>query len=586
MERKKNQMRKHRIAAFIVMMIAAVPLICAAPSQSDFLPLSSQFYREFDTLMTMLGREVNMTRPYTYGEAAGFVRAIDRDSLSSAEIVLYDYLAEETAAAEDSKTVSFDARMTLQPEMYLHYNTGTFSDPIERTEDNKLIYSYANTDKYMLWNKDEPPLFEADLALSFKDTVTLFFRAPVTNTVHTGVPKGTSVWMTNIPILAAPVDTSLDSFQDFSMNFPKRAYMSIAGDWYSVQIGREQLNYGSGITGGFTIDGSLPYHNALSLSFFSDTFKYTFLLSFFPHPSQYMADPSAVINGNMHETDLMFDQNTNAFTGTKMFMSHRFDWTMGNGRHRMAVTEGIMYQSDDGILDLQILNPMMFFHNMYIAGNSNSILQVEWDMALTKGLRQHLAIAIDDFSIPFEGEDGSKPRPNAIGVQYGLTSAHELGDGIIESEAEITYMSPYLYLRDGKKASDNPYPLDFVVAIRNQRSGEGVYDLYSIGYPNGGDQMIAHLGVTYRVPFSYCAGLAAEYRLFGKNNLMTIYDSEENEDMVLSHMLTISAEGGYSFMPELELYGAIEGRMVFNYGNEKDRFEHDVLFTLGMKYLI
>ena len=562
----------------------AACLACSAwavPSQSDFIPLSSPFYREFDTLMTSIGKQADMTRPYTYGEAGMYVDAIDSTLLSAPEKRIYDYLQEATETVGESGNVfSFDSSMTVQPEMYLHYNTDVFRDPILRNPDNSLEYSYSNTDKYMLWDREQPHFLDADLSLSVKDRVTLLFRVPVTNTVHTGTPAGSRVWMTNIPFLASPLDMSVDVFQDFSMNFPYRAYISIADSWYSIQLGREQLQYGSGITGNFTIDGSLPYHNALSLSFFSNTFKYTFLLSFFPHPSQYIGLTGE--ESNMHDTDLVFDQNTNAFTGTKMFMSHRFDWTMGNGRHRMAVTEGIMYQNDKGFLDLQVLNPMMFFHNMYIAGNSNSILQIEWDMALTKGVRQHLAVAIDDFNIPFEGADGSKPRPNAIGVQYGLTTSHPVGEGFIESEAELTYMSPFFYLRDGKIASD--YPLDFVVAIRNQRSGEGVYDLYSIGYPNGGDQTVLHLDLSYRVPFEYSAKMQAEYRLFGKNNLMTVYDSDPEKDTVFSHMLSLKASGGYFIRKDMEAMGSIEGRMIFDYNNRKGDFRHDVRFSLGLRY--
>ena len=567
-----------------LLICSALVSLAATPSQSDFIPLSSQFYSEFDTLMTAIGKEVNMTRPYTYGEAGRMVDSIDPYSLKPAEKRIYDYLQEETEVlASDEKVFTFDAFMTIQPEIYLHSNPEIFRDPIEETEDQKLIYTYQNRDKYMLWDREKPHLLDADLSLSVKDRVTLLFRVPVTNTVHTGVPSGSRIFMTNIPFLASPLDLTADVIQDFSMNFPYRAYISIADSWYSIQIGREQLNYGAGITGNFVIDSSLPYHNALSLSFFSETFKYTFLLSFFPHPSQYIVTDSAQ-DGNMHDTDLVFDQNKNAFTGTKMFMSHRFDWTMGNGRHRMAITEGIMYQNDKGFLDLQILNPMMFFHNMYIAGNSNSILQVEWDMVLAKGIKQHLALAIDDFNIPFEGEDGSKPRPNAVGLQYGINTSHALGDGFIEGEAEVTYISPYFYLRDGKLASD--YPLDFVVAIRNQRSGEGVYDLYSIGYPNGGDQTIAHIAISYKVPFSYSAKLTGEYRMFGKNNLMTKYDSEESENAVMSHMLTIRGEGSYFIMENLEIMAGLEGRMIFAFDNIKDNFCSDVLFSIGMKYTL
>ena len=531
-----------------------------------------------------------MTRPYTYGEAGLYLDSLSSYAMSAPEKRIYDRLTAMIEGDEGDDVFSFDYSMKLQPEIYIHGNTG-FSDRVdfmnlENAAQTGIEYGYQNSDKYLTWDRDKPHFLDLDLALSVKDRVTLLFRLPVTNTVHTGTPSGSKVFMTNIPFLSSLSDFSAKNFQDFSMNFPYRAYLSAADSWYSVLIGRERFNYGAGRTGNFIVDGSLPYHNALSVSFFSPTFKYTFLLSFFPHPSQYIekdADGNIIINGSEYATDLIFDQNKNAFTGIKMFMSHRFDWTMDNGRHRMAVTEGIIYQNDSGMIDLQILNPMMFFHNLYIAGNANSFLQIEWDMAILKGLSQHLAIAIDDFNIPFEDSDGSDPRPNAIGIQYGLDTSHAIGKGFLESSVEFTYMSPYFYLRDGKSASS--YPLDFVVAIRNQRSAYGIYDLYTLGYPGGGDQTAVMLSISYREPFLYKAGFSAEYRLYGSKNLMTVY-AEGDDSKPYTHSIKLEAEGDYYILDNLSISSALTALIFLNYNNEEGRTESDVQFRLSMSYTL
>ncbi len=569
----------------ILLIIFSLNFAAAVPSESSFIPLDSEFYRSFDTLMRASGRQPIMTRPYTYGEAAMYLEEIDTEEFGETEMALYNDLLALADTDNGGSVMSFDSFLRMQPEISLHFNTETFRDRVDFLDDEEAPeegYHYEHVDKYMLWDRDAAHFLDVDLALSFADTATLLFRLPVANTVHTGTPSGSRVLMTNIPAFASPADVSFDSFQDFSMNFPYRAHISIAGSWYSVMIGRERLNFGSGISGNFVIDKSLPYHNALSLSFFTKTFKYNFLVSFFPHPSQYITGKND--DGTEYVTDLIFDQNENAFSGTKMFMSHRFDWTMGNGKHRFALTEGIIYQNDKGILDLQVLNPMMFFHNMYIAGNSNSILQFEWDVSLAKGVSQHMAIAVDDFNIPFEQNDGSDPRPNAIGIQYGIRTSHALGKGFLESYAEMTYMSPYFYLRDGKEASD--YPVDFVIAVRNQRSGHGVYDLYSIGYPNGGDQFIAGLGLSYRIPRAYGFSFDAEYRLYGSNNLMTVYTSyPEGNGRKRVHSLSMTLSAECSLTSSMTAGASLESRIFFGFENAGGGNASDLALKTWLTYI-
>ena len=563
--------------------------LAAIPSKSSFLPLDSPFYEEFDTLLSTIGIQSNKTRPYTYAEAEMYLNRIDTSDFTEIEMSLYEDLRNMVKTEEGKKTVSFDKELSLQPELYIHTNLD-FKDRVDFLNGDfaNAEYKYDNTDKFLTWDRDKPHFLDLDLSLTFADRVSLLFRFPITNTVHTGIPSGSRYVMSNIPFLASFSDFSNHSFQDFSMNFPYRAHMSIADSWYSILIGRERFEYGAGKTGNFIIDESLPYHNALSISFFSETFKYNFLLSFFPHPSQYItSDNSGKINtsedGTEYDTDLIFNQNENAFTGIKMFMAHRFDWTIREGKSRLAITEGIMYQNDEGFLDLQVLNPMMFFHNMYIAGNSNSILQVEFDTTLVKGVNQHLAIAVDDYNIPFEDTDGSEQRPNAIGLQLGINTSHGIGNGFLSSNVELTYMSPYFYLRDGKDESS--YPLDFVIAIRNQRSAAGVYDLYSIGYPNGGDQTIIYTDISYWVPNIYKVQLSAEYRLFGRNNVMTVYMHGDSSSP-LTHMLKLSLCGEYKITKNMKIKTTIQDAMYFNYGNEKGRNENDLSFTVSYSYRI
>ena len=574
---------KKTIKTLLILLVLLLNIftLSSTPVDSQIIPLYSSFYTDFDTLMVSIGKNANATRPYTVAEANLYLNDINIEKLNGAEKRLYEKLLSEVKSKESNEVMNFDYSLSLNPEIYFHTNT-SFSDRVYFLNDNIETwpeYGYENEDKYLVWDRDKPHFMDLDLNLSFANTVTLLFQFPITNTVHTGIPSGSDHFMSNIPFLASLESFSTSNFQDFSMNFPYRANITVAGNWYTLTIGRDRFQYGLGETGNFIIDSSLPYHNAISLSFFTKTFKYNFFASFFPYPDQYINIDEN--NGSSYSTDLIFDQNEDAFTGIKMFMVHRFDWTMNKGKHRMAITEGIMYQNEEGNLDLQVFNPMMFFHNMYIAGNSNSILQLEYDLSLAKGITQRLAIAIDDFNIPFEDTDGSEKRPNAVGLQYGIRTSHPIDEGFLESNIELTYMSPYFYLRDGK--GEKSLPLDFVIAVRNQRSSAGMYDLYTIGYPGGGDQGIAHINISYRVPYYYMAKLSLEYRFFGNNNLMTIY-MKGDENGPLTHMLSIKVNGEYHLMSNMKIGLEIEDKMYFNYNNIKNNFQNDFLITVSYNY--
>jgi hypothetical protein len=61
-----------------------------------------------------------------------------------------------------------------------------------------------------------------------------------------------------------------------------------------------------------------------------------------------------------------------------MFMSHRLEWRMFRDKVNFALTEAIMYQSSTNFIDLQVLNPVMIYHDYYIRSNSNSIFPWSW----------------------------------------------------------------------------------------------------------------------------------------------------------------------------------------------------------------
>ncbi|RFU95527.1 hypothetical protein DYP60_03380 [Sphaerochaeta halotolerans] len=93
---------------------------------------------------------------------------------------------------------------------------------------------------------------------------------------------GTTPFGTNVPMIPPSLIPDLD------FNMPYRAFVATGGEHWSFQIGRDRLSWGAGQTGNLMVSDSFKYHTMARVTTFSDWFKYTFVTSFFPHPSQYI----------------------------------------------------------------------------------------------------------------------------------------------------------------------------------------------------------------------------------------------------------------------------------------------------------
>ena len=155
---------------------------------------------------------------------------------------------------------------------------------------------------------------------------------------------------------------------------PYRAFGAFGGDGWSVQVGRERLSWGAGVSGNLVLGDHVNYHNVGRFTTYGKNFKYTFLTSFFPHPSEYYAYDAVPDAGTDNDPfayggyiDLSANQN-GVMSGLSMFLAHRLEGRLFNDKVNLALTEAIMYMSEDNTLDLRVLSPATIFHNYYIRG--------------------------------------------------------------------------------------------------------------------------------------------------------------------------------------------------------------------------
>lgn len=567
------------------------------------IKLSDDFYSEMDLLYLSLGRMVSKTRPYSANEANVYLKAIENVPMRESERKIYKKLRAQVALIDnedDEQVYHLSTRGVINPEFYFHTNT-KFRDDIEYDEKGKpkeeYCKSYSPFYNEFLNAVRQKSFMTIGFDIMVKSNAALHFEFPIANSVHTLKPFGSTNFGNNLPLVSS--FTSFD-YEDFNCNFPYRAFMSIGNEWWNMVIGREQYDFGSGISGNFLIDEHLPYHNALNLTAFSPNFKMSFLASFFPHPSQY-EDVDAPVDPNKIKLKRYFDQNEDAYTGIKLLLDHRLEWINKEATFRVALDEAIIYQNDKGVLDLQIFNPVMLFHNLYVAGNANSILTLEWDYMLKKGVEQKIALVIDDLNIPGEKkhaiEQGNEPKPDAIGLQLGFETATPLSNGFLKSALEVTLTSSALYLRDSNNEK-NPYTLNYIVAIRNQRSNHGIYDLTYIGYPYGSNALNCLFSIGYLSVDNWAFDTELVFNIKGPVNLNSRYSIKDGdgykypfmklkEDPLNAYQLSLrsTTSGYYCITKDFDVISSFTFYNVWNMNNDPSSpFEFDFELKVGCKY--
>lgn len=163
-----------------------------------------------------------------------------------------------------------------------------------------------------------------------------------------------------------------------------------------------------------------------------DSFKYTFVTSFFPHPKNY-----AGVYGQAWGYDWWGQGRV--FDGLSMFMAHRLEWRIFRDKVNVALTEGVMYMSETNALDLQVLNPVMIYHDYYIRANANSILSLEMDYTPVRNFNIYGQFVMDEFAIPGgEAAPGISPwsKPNGMGYMLGFRGAGSVGKGLFYGSLE------------------------------------------------------------------------------------------------------------------------------------------------------
>lgn len=517
-----------KIIISLLVMLLMIPVLAAGDGNyQKIYSISDPVYEDITDLYILNGYSLPSTSgPWSGAELKAMLERVDYERLSEFGKNLYDSINDRLDSEAQSPVFKFNPGINI--ETYLSNNS------------SKNLTGWDN------WFYDEADAKPAiDLASEEHVGENFYgfinFSLGITPTHYPFDRQiGDSPLWTNIPMLG------INNMQQIDFGSPYRAFVAAGNDNFSLLVGRERLSWGPGSTGNYIIGDHIKYHNAARVTAFDDGFKYTFLLSAFPHPQNYFLDsgwdPYGEKNlaGEWAGSDAGQSQFVN---GISMFIAHRMEWRLFENKVGFTVEEGVMYMHKDNRIDLIALSPAHVYHNTYTRSLTNSILGFELDYTPFNGLNLYAQLVVDEMFLPGEpvpGDvNGYAAEPTAMGYMLGATYKKDIEKGILSVNGELSITDPYLYLRDADQQIEGnssryqavgDYGINYVVALRTGLSGGGVqyYDEEFLGYKYGGDAIVADLSVSYRVPEKYSLGAELFYMAHGTHDKWTVWSRVNN----------------------------------------------------------
>ena len=495
----------------ICLIILLFPVLLFAYNAQKVIPLESDVYSAIDTLYLLEGKAVaSTTRPWTVAETEMILSKVSEQTSPELYAVVERAIGEKGRLSVDEMfDMSFKALVSVTG--YAHTDTD-------------FIYPFNGMTNYLFKTANEKPTLQASWEAWAGNHIYSYVWYQYKNDFN---KEKFSSHHFNFDI----ANLTPEGFtSDINQREPSRAFAVVGGKGWSLEIGRDRLLMGAGVTGSLIMSDSLPYHNILRFSAFGSKYKYSFMMSFLQH---------------------MKDDRK----GILFYMTHRLECRFLSDRLYAAVNESIMYKNDNGFMDLRYVNPVMYFHNYFISDLANSIVDLEISHSFARGWNLYTQIAIDQFTTPWEIADGDDKDPLAMGFLMGLRYVTMAHNGILTLNLEGAYTMPYLYLRatnipEGSHVQDPEDPgLGYIGLFRGSR--------FFLGYTYGGDAVVIDLEANYSVPGDWEAGAELMFMNHGEKNASSLFDKDDDSYAPSgqeSHYIMIELAGKKHFDKDISVY--------------------------------
>lgn len=458
-----------RLTSFLIITLLINCMVHA--SSLSMFSLDHPVYTLVDNLYLAEGKSVPLgSRPWTETDVEHLLSWLDIKTEEGAKLkkCIEDYIK----TSDKDFIWKFGADFT--PTMYVHSNPEAFSTADDSFYDNDIL------------NRD---VIGLSFGMEYRNIIAAYMEfswglgfSDATDGVSENVSeyRYNKVFSTNIPFISDGM---------VSLNFPNRTYLAFGFDAFRFVVARDQVSWGNGVMGNMILGNTLPYHDYISLTFTgSRNFSYQMLVSFFSH--------SANQSQNMDDSGIYLPSwDRYPLKGLRFFLGHRFEFSFFEGKLTLALNESIMYQSKESYLDPRVINPLILLHNLYIAGNSNSLASLEIEYAPINNLSLYIQFAVDDLAVAGEPKPGNNgASSDGWGIMGGLRfNLPQKSGNYFYGNFELVYTSPFIYHRalDGES-----WDLYYVSSNRYMSGGVKFITRY-LSFPFGSDAIAGLLRFGY-----------------------------------------------------------------------------------------
>lgn len=432
-------MKKFRFLCLILIFPSLVQLF---GNSQNIIPTSSPLFQRLSDIAVLEGYHMPSGNGPWSTEELALYHSTYNSSLSNP----HTYRIKETLRSSSIELLntqfSINPLITTNIEFYAHTSQHAAFD-----EDEEWIIDYS----------DRKPLVNIPLEFLIGNNFYGYMEITARNNRFYYGTESTK------PFFSEPFSTNLifdESLMNIDASFPWRGFLSTGGKNWNIQIGRDRLDWGHGVTGNLLLSDHLDYHEFGKLSLFGEKGKFTFVMASF--------DP--------------LDTGDYALS---YLIAHSFEYSP-HPKLLLGVTEAMKYGGDT--FNLKYLNPFMFFHNYYIPDNSNSFLTIDANYTPIPGFNIYSQLAIDEITAPGEHAQSADGNPPAYGIIAGVRHVMLRNKTLFRNTLEFAYTYPFLYLRDYKV---HP-PVNFIVGHGQFTRDEGVLvDTDFLGYEYGNDALVA-----------------------------------------------------------------------------------------------
>jgi len=433
------------------------------------IPLSSPIYREMDRLYILAGKSrPSLARPWSADEAKKIMEALPQSLFDSVPADSLTIIKREIEFGNE-RTGARKAAYKISPEINIE---GYFQANNDR---KKREHGYEERQPLLLVP------FEGWFFTSLFMNLEIELRQEhaiadlANNYTNVGNPFG------------------------FDWHFPFRSFLSIGGEHWNFQFGRDKVSWGPGIVSNMIISDYPDFFNIIRFTTYWSRFKFT---TVYMGLDPWLTDDEIRFKENNPRGFGGYDPFNELF---KAFLANRLEFRVQDN-FSLAITEAILF--GDKYLNITELMPVFILHSHFTPQYSNSIISIEADYTPFSGLNIYLQFAADE--VQLVGEGG---RPRALGYLGGVTYIKPTFDGFLSFNLEAAFTDPFLYNRwhpNGRITNRR--------RIWSYHSDAHEHINKPIGYRYGPDAVILYAAAQFEKPDKYLVGINIKYRLLGEMN--------------------------------------------------------------------